>query len=341
MANITFSEASGVNDSVFGKSQAPIRMFVEKRAEEFEQQSIISKIFDMQKSNHALEKIGGLTAMEDWQPVGENGAHPVNGMQEGFSKIFEHMVWKSRFSISREMVDDAKMMDFRKRPDNFVTAYYRTRENFGAALLAGAVGGAQTVKIGGKTFDITTADGMPLFSTGHKAALTKTTTSNLFADSLSYDSLNYAETKMQNFGGDRDELLSVAPDTILIPNDPEMKDAALVAVGSDKDPSTGNNKWNWQYGRWNIIIWPYLNRFLASGVKPWILIDSDYNRRYGGAVWLDRTDLDINSYIDNDTNANVWDGYARWSAGFADYRAFAVGGITGGTTLISSASSGG
>ena len=31
MANITFSEASGVNDSIFGKSQAPIRMFIEKQ----------------------------------------------------------------------------------------------------------------------------------------------------------------------------------------------------------------------------------------------------------------------------------------------------------------------
>ena len=29
MAGITFSEGSGLADSIFGKSQAPIRMFIE------------------------------------------------------------------------------------------------------------------------------------------------------------------------------------------------------------------------------------------------------------------------------------------------------------------------
>ena len=41
MANITFSEGSGVNDSIFGKSQAPLRMLIEKRAESFEENSIL------------------------------------------------------------------------------------------------------------------------------------------------------------------------------------------------------------------------------------------------------------------------------------------------------------
>ena len=33
MANIIFSEASGVADSIFGKSQDPIKMLIEERAE--------------------------------------------------------------------------------------------------------------------------------------------------------------------------------------------------------------------------------------------------------------------------------------------------------------------
>ena len=33
---ITFSESSGMNDSVFGKCQAPIRMFIESRGEQME-----------------------------------------------------------------------------------------------------------------------------------------------------------------------------------------------------------------------------------------------------------------------------------------------------------------
>ena len=45
MANIVFSESSGVNDSIFGKSQAPIRQFIEKKGEQFEQESIVKRLF--------------------------------------------------------------------------------------------------------------------------------------------------------------------------------------------------------------------------------------------------------------------------------------------------------
>ena len=57
MANITFTEGSGLQDSIYGKSQAPIRMFIEKRGEAFEQQSIAKEIFNTQKSDHWAEKM--------------------------------------------------------------------------------------------------------------------------------------------------------------------------------------------------------------------------------------------------------------------------------------------
>lgn len=42
---LTFSEGSGLNDSVYGKCQAPIRMFLEKRGEAFEQESVVERLF--------------------------------------------------------------------------------------------------------------------------------------------------------------------------------------------------------------------------------------------------------------------------------------------------------
>ena len=45
MANITFSEGSGVNDSIFGSSQTAVRMLIEKRGEQFERESIVNRIF--------------------------------------------------------------------------------------------------------------------------------------------------------------------------------------------------------------------------------------------------------------------------------------------------------
>ena len=52
MANITFTEGSGLQDSIFGKSQEPIKMFLEKRGEAFEQSSMLPELFNMGSSNH-------------------------------------------------------------------------------------------------------------------------------------------------------------------------------------------------------------------------------------------------------------------------------------------------
>ena len=145
MANITFTEGSGLQDSIFGKSQAPIRMFLEKRGEAFEQTSMLQYLFSMGTSKNWGEKFTSMTAMDGFQPVGENGKYPVDGMQEGFSKFLEHMTWKNSFSLSREIVDDSKLMDLKKQPAAFITSYYRTREQFGAAMFGAAITKATSV----------------------------------------------------------------------------------------------------------------------------------------------------------------------------------------------------
>ena len=335
MAGITFSEGSGLADSIFGKSQAPIRMMIEKRGEAFEQQSIVNELFNVMSSSNWAEKFTTMTAMEGFKPVGENGAYPWDNLQEGFSKTLEHMTWKDRFSISREMVDDAKVIDLKREPASFITGYYRTREKFGAALFGAGISGSTSINYSGTMFDTKTADGKAMFSKDHPEKLTKKTQSNQFSDAFSNDALAAMETAMQDFRGDSNEVLDVSPDTIIIPNQYKLKQAVFAAIGADKDPDTSNNGFNYTYGRWNVIIWPYLNQFIADGTSPWILMDSRYNKEYNGAVWLDRVSLEVRSDIDKNNDANTWSGYARFTAGFSDWRFAAVGGVTGGTTLVS------
>lgn len=93
MANIVFSFNSGLNDSIFGKSQAPIKALIEHKAEAFEQSSMLKQIFNHTPSKNWAEKYTTMTAMEGPQPVGEGGAYPVDGTQEGFPKTIEHMVF--------------------------------------------------------------------------------------------------------------------------------------------------------------------------------------------------------------------------------------------------------
>lgn len=214
-----------------------------------------------------------------------------------------------------------------------MTSYGRTRENFGAALYAGAIMGQKKIKYRGKEFDVTAADGEPLFSKSHVGKVSKKKQSNLFSDAFSVDALSKMESAMHLMRGDNDEILDVAPDTILIPENPTLKREVFAAIGADKDPATANNAFNYQFGRWNVIVWSYLNNFIKEGSKPWILLDSKYNQTYGGAVWNDRIALAVKSYVDENTDANIWKGRSRFNATFNDFRFAAIGGVEGGDVL--------
>lgn len=330
---ITFSEGSGLNDSVYGKCQAPIRMFLEQRGEQFEQQSVLKNLFLMGTSENYGDLLTTMTAMSGFEPVGENGAYPADGMQEGFSKLIVYDTWKDSFKISAEMIEDAKLMDLRKQPAAFMTSYNRTREMFGAALFGNAMKAQASMQYKGKQFDLTTADGVTLFNTAHPPKVSGENQCNLFSDAFSVDALGQMETAMHLFRGDNDEILDVAPDTILIPEVASLKKAVFAAIGADKEPTTSNNAFNYQYGRWTVIIWSYLNQFITASTQPWVLLDSKYNQTYGGAVWNDRVKLGVRSTVDENTDANVWRGRSRFNAAFNDWRFAAVGGASSGQEL--------
>lgn len=335
MAGILFSKGNGLNDSVFGKSAEPIMMFIENKAESFEQMSIIPKLFNIKNSENFAEKITSMTSMDGFLPVGEGGAYPHNSIQEGYSKIIEPETWKSRFVMTQEMVEDNKQFDW-NRPLGFVTSYNRTREKFGADLFVNSIKGTD-IKMNGKTYSTKCGDGKHVFATDHPSKVKGEAQCNKFSDAFDIDALSELETKMQNFKDDNGNILNVAPDTILIPNDGALKKAVFAAIGADKDPETSNNGFNYHFGRWNIIVSPYLNDLIqtvsSTEYKPWILIDSTYNKSYGGAVWIDRVKLEVKSWIDDNTDNNVWNGRSRFMAGFSDWRFAAVGGANGGSTL--------
>lgn len=331
--NITFSEGSNLANSVYGNCQAPIRMFIEQRGEEFEQQSLLKELFLMGESENFGDMLTSMTAMNGFAPVGENGAYPADSMQQGYEKFLKYETWKDSFSISQEMVEDSKVMDLAKQPAAFMTGYNRTREQFGAALYGGAIKGGKVAQFKNKNFDITCADGLPLFHVAHPAKISKKTQTNLFSNEFSVDALDRAESAMHLFRGDNDNILDVAPCSIVIPENPDLKRKVFAAIGADKDPLTANNAFNYQFGRWTVIIWSYLNQYITEGSMPWVLMDSKYNQAYGGAVWNDRVKLAVRSTIDENTDANVWRGRSRFNAAFNDWRYACVGGVTGGTDL--------
>ena len=333
MGGIIFSENSAKNNAVFGKCQAPIQMFLEQRGEAFQQLSLLPHMFKMGKSENFGDMLTTMTAMNGFKPVGENGAYPKDEMEQGYDKLLQYETWKDSFAVSQEMVEDGKLMNLTQRPEQFISAYYRTRERFGASLYGAAIMGATHSTFEGKKWDVTGADGVCVFHTGHKPKVKGGTQCNKFKDAFSTDALTKAEAAMHLFKGDNNEVLAIAPTTIIIGEDPDLKKEVFGVIGADKDPATSNNAFNYHFGRWTVIVNPYLNEFITGTDHPWILMDSRYNDMYGGAVWNDRLPLTIKSYIDNGNDANVWNGRSRFNAVFNDWRFACLGGVSSGTAL--------
>ena len=242
MAGIIFSEASGVNKSVYGMCQAPIQMFIESYDTELQSNSMLPKLFKMYDSQNFADYMGEMTPMSGPQPVGENGAYPKDNMQEGFGKMVQYDTWKDSFSISEDMMEDDKVLDLTSAPQTFMDAWHLTRESFGAAIFGGALKQQKTMKFRGREVDISSADGQSVFHIAH-APKTK---------------------------GSKQA---------------SLKRKVFAAIGSDIDPVMSTHAFNYQYGRWTVIIWPFLNQFIGKGSEPWMLMDSKFNQRYGGAVW--------------------------------------------------------
>lgn len=337
MPNIVFSEASGVADSIYGKSQAPIQEFVLSTAKTREEtETAYKKLFKMTRSTHYGEKYSGLTGMNGFAPTAENGANNIDGMRETFSKTLENIRWTDSFRISREMIDDATVISLAERPQAFVDGFYYTREEYAAALFGAALSGKDKITFKGFTCDVTGADNLPLFHAAHPSVINSSNVqSNVCSNVLSAEALDLVETAHQNLRDDNMKSLHIAPSTIVIPNTAKAKRIAFAAAGSERDPVTNNNAFNYQVGRWNILVWQGLNDFVETDGEqfPWFLIDEAYNQKYGTAIFQDRTDLEINSYIDNNTHANIWTGYARFVAGFKDFRGVFAGGVAGAAAL--------
>lgn len=333
---LTVSIGSGLNGTIYGDCQVPLKAFLESRGEAFQRESLLPYLYRMEKSRHWAERYSSETAMGDFEPVGEGGDYPKTGFEDGYFRDIVNMTFKQSFSVTQELVEDCLLGTMKQRANKLVTAYGRTREKFGRILYAGGLYGS-TVTYKGKTFACGSADGQALFSKTHPNKVDGAKQTNLYKGTFTNTLLGKIETEMQNIKGDNGELLGVAPDTIWIPNDAALKDAVFSAVGADKEPTSGNNAFNYQFGRWNIIVDPYLTAALTdmgkSGEKPFFLLDSKFIELNDGPIFQDRVPLDVKSVIDNNNDNNVWQGRARFGAGFADWRFVAVGNMSTGTDL--------
>lgn len=261
-------------------------------------------------------------AFEDYQGVGEigtagfnefakTGRVPYDEFELGWKTRLEHRRFAQGIVIERELMDDNLYpgagipKSITGRVEKLADAAAVHREKSAAAIFINAFTDSG---VDAEGFAIAGADSVGLCSTAHKHTPSNASTqSNEGTLALSSANVTATALAMREFTDDRGELVSIKPDTILVP--PELEETALQIVGTDREVGSANNTVNINKGRYNVVAWDYL-----TDANAWFLIDSVLKSQH--LVWLDRIAPEFAMTEDFDTIQGKWRGYYRFSRGF-------------------------
>ncbi len=320
----------GLMDSFKGKSLYPIYKVINNMGENYENtQSVLKDVFAVEKYDSFGFKITDEVGVGDFMPITEGTEYATSEVREGFSTQADFFEWTNSIEITQTMMEDNKTSDIKRRAGIFGESEPRTRERFRAQMLANGVNGSVTIN--SKTFSTKSADGVSVFNIAHPDVAGKFTQTNMYSNTLDKDVFGEIVSRMQNVKDEKGDVIGVTPNTVIIPNYHSLKEALFGIVGSDKDPKTSNNEYNYLFGNWQIIVSPMLAQYMDA--NTYIIADLDFNKTAMGAVWADRLAPSYETYKAEDTRNFKIAGRSRYTAAFHNWRAFAIGGVTGGTTL--------
>ena len=347
---IIFNIEESVRNSGFNVLQEPIKMILDKQTEAYEKESIIDKFFVKKTTDRYMEEYRSLTSMDGFKPTEDMEVAPISDFEESYFQQFTFQTWTNSFVISKQTMEDGNMNNINGGALNFIKSHGRTRELYAVRVIGAALGNEYpeykiTAKTG-KGMDTVSGeidgekqvyfhkthktvklrDGRPQIEQANKFSIANLDmTSGKVADleEKVLDVLGQVEAKMAVYKDDKGNITPVEVDTIFVGKNYRLVDVLKRGLQSRYGAAMGGNGVNTQYGKYTIVECPYLSDIdgFKDADNGLILASSSRNQEGLGAVWFDRKPLEVRSYKDDKTEANVWAGRARWGAGFGDFRA--------------------
>ena len=338
MANVVYGQMGGTRDPLFGKFEHKIKAFIENESNICEQEkTILDTLFNVETSNSYSEAYTGETGFDTFMSMDEGQSVENDSVVKTFDKVFTHHQFGKSFHITRQMADDAKIgmgAAMTSKPKAFARAFYRTRVKAAEMALANAT--SRSMIFNRAEFDLTAADGKPLFSIDHPYADAKYKSrkqSNAFDwrklhdDAYSYkpdifaEGLELLSGKFRNFRDENGDAMGYVPDTIILPcNRAGLENVVKKTCGSERVVGSGNNDINTQYGNWNVVV---LNNWETSDDR-FMIMSKAANEQLNGNMFFNRVNLEVRSWVDNNTFNYMWSGYARFGLGFNAWKHMAL-----------------
>ena len=335
---IIYSKSSGAHLGAIGKLETPIKMVIEHESDLLSKKGgICDLLFNVEKSNKFGETIIGQNEFDVFSAVEEGSGAELDTPVETYSKFIEHIQFMKEFAITAEMMEDANYgvaTDAKRRAENFTRAYYKTINKICETALMN--GTSSAVHFARAALDLTTSDGLPLFSSSHawgaKTTSPTTSQSNYFYGDIfrsGEGSARVASTavfeealaklcyQMRMMKDENGEPLGYAADTIILPgNRPIAESIAKKVCGSEGTTGGNYNDINLQYGNWRIVILPNWQPQQDSVM----IMSSEANKNLCGNMFFNRVPLTVSNWVDHHTGNYIWNGRCRFGVGFGTYK---------------------
>lgn len=322
--NVGFS--ADVNAAI-GKFDKPIKIIIEEESNLCRSQGQYDRlIYNVANSDRFAEAYFLENELGILSAVDEGGEGAELSSKEVAKHFVEHTEFKGDCVINKTLVEDSNRNEIAKRVRKLIRSYWLTRYEFAQQALYKAT--ASSMTFAGKNFDLTTADGKPLFSKDHTYGEGEGAgvQSNIYyyANERAVDSDMIAElmSAMAVIGrqmrSENGTPLGYTFNKIYIPgNRWALENAVRRAIGTQYRPGSSDNDVNIIAGGWQLVVLP-----LWESDTDCFIIQSDESNRYnGGSMFYDRTPFQITRNDQFDRNDNILlHGRARMSIVHNSYK---------------------
>jgi phage major head subunit gpT-like protein len=260
--------------------------------------SRIPELFNVNTSSKAVERDLDTGAFADVPEF--EGTIEYQEVYKQYETNYEHVEYATGVQITRKLLDDDQYSVIRRYPQRLAQALARTREKKAANIFNNAF----------STASFTGGDDLSLCNSAHITTSSSDTQDNAGTLALTNENLETTRLAMRDFTDDRGNIIVVKPDLILIP--PELEETAYEITKTPKGYETANHTINFLMGRYDYLVWDYLD-----DANNWFLIDRTLMKQY--LNWFERIPAEFAKTKDFDTYVAKYSVYNRFSCGFSGW----------------------
>jgi len=266
-------------------------------------------IFNINTTDKPYEKDSSVGAFSDMEPF--TGTIGYDEIYQGYDVKYEFAEFAKGFKIERKLFDDDMYNIINRKPAGLALAAKRTKEKYAASLFNTAfdeTGGA--ISVGGLTI-LTNTEALPLCDGSHTSTGSATTQSNTGTTALSATAVEATRILGCGLKDDRDNLISIQYDTILVPR--ALEETAWTIINTQGKVDTAENNKNFHYGKYKLAVWDYL-----TDSNNWFMLDQAMAKMF--LNWYTRIGLEFNQDKSFDTYIAKYSAYERYGWGWSDWR---------------------